>query len=319
MDHLDEVDRSIAYHWDKTKKKKRHNKMVNRFEPIDSTDIEEIDYQINKRKKIIQEGTAFYQAIDGFGDAGRDVGICSKRPIDTDRLLKQLSYNKNPVVQKILDEAASRRYEQREEEMAPEPVRAAPPRPQAKELQSPNISDTRDQSDQPTVTEVTPQKVDQSLKDHALLEKELILGRNLLSKALANVTETTLNTIANQNSLDSHHLHSLNCFFRLLHYTSGEAIPEDRSFEELQKVIGDNLSQIMSQLGSFFDRFNALDHNDESVEGIKRDFIQNQSPSGENESQEISHIKELLCEAFCLIDIKSDLANQTEGSFDLNS
>ena len=70
MDHLDEVDRSIAYHWDKTKKKKRHNKMVNRFEPIDSTDLEEIDHQINKRKKIIQEGTAFYQAIDGFGDAG---------------------------------------------------------------------------------------------------------------------------------------------------------------------------------------------------------------------------------------------------------
>ena len=75
----------------------------------------------------------------------------------------------------------------------------------------------------------------------------------------------------------------------------------------------------MSQLASFFDNFNALDHNDERVEAIKRDFIQNQSPSGENESQEISHIKELLCEAFCLIDIKADLANQTEGSFDLNS
>ena len=157
------------------------------------------------------------------------------------------------------------------------------------------------------------------MKDHALLEKELILGRNLLAKALAQVTETTMNTIANQKSLDAHHLHSLNCFFRLLHYTSGEAIPEDRSFEELQRVISGNLAQIMTQLSAFFDNFNALDHNDERVEAIKRDFIQNQSPSGENESQEISHIKELLCEAFCLIDIKADLANQTEGSFDLNS
>ena len=98
MDHLDEIDKRVSYDRNIASKKRRHNKMVHRFKDIDSTDIEEIDHQINKRKKIIQEGTAFYQAIDGYGDTGRDVGICSKRPIDTDRLMKQLSYQKNPVV-----------------------------------------------------------------------------------------------------------------------------------------------------------------------------------------------------------------------------
>ena len=85
---LDEVNQSITYHWNKRKRDLMHNKLVDRFEPIDSTNIDEIDYQISRRKKIIQEGTAFYQAIDGLGESGRDVGICSKRPIDTDRLLR---------------------------------------------------------------------------------------------------------------------------------------------------------------------------------------------------------------------------------------
>ena len=68
-DMLANIDDIVTYHWNKRKREIMHQRMVNTMDPVDSTNQEEIEYQLERRKKAMVEGAAFYEALDNEGTA----------------------------------------------------------------------------------------------------------------------------------------------------------------------------------------------------------------------------------------------------------
>lgn len=62
------------------------------LQPIDSPAIDEIQYQIDWRKRVLQEGEAFYNAIDGVNAPYFGVSN-TNRSIDTSKILHDISQN----------------------------------------------------------------------------------------------------------------------------------------------------------------------------------------------------------------------------------
>lgn len=59
--------------------------------PVDSTNREEIEYQLARRKRVMVEGAAFYEALDNEGTAMGVPGSSVETPFDTSKILANIS------------------------------------------------------------------------------------------------------------------------------------------------------------------------------------------------------------------------------------
>ena len=110
-DMLANIDDIVTYHWNKRKREIMHQRMVNTMDPVDSTNQEEIEYQLERRKKAMVEGAAFYEALDNEGTAmGTPSGYYVERQqLDTSKLLGNLTSSQSVDVSHILEAAHKRR------------------------------------------------------------------------------------------------------------------------------------------------------------------------------------------------------------------
>ena len=92
---FDGIEDIVTYHWDKRKKQIQHNKTVHMMNPVDSTDLEEIENQISRRKRVIQEGTAFYNAIDGIDEISPYIYKKTDQSDNVSRILADLSMSRD--------------------------------------------------------------------------------------------------------------------------------------------------------------------------------------------------------------------------------
>lgn len=84
---LTNIDDIVQYHWDKRKKQIQHQRVIDMTSPTKSN-IEEIDEQVDRRRRALQEGRDFYDAIDGIDS--RETEILSNATIRTNKIIDDL-------------------------------------------------------------------------------------------------------------------------------------------------------------------------------------------------------------------------------------
>ena len=84
---LENIDDIVQYHWDKRKQQIQHQRIIEMTSPTKS-EREEIDEQVARRRRILQEGREFYDAIDGV--ESRESQILRNATITTNKIIDDL-------------------------------------------------------------------------------------------------------------------------------------------------------------------------------------------------------------------------------------
>ncbi len=94
VNQLDQVEDIVTYHWNKRKQQMQHKKVMGMMKPLDPTDMDDLNFQIARRKAVILQGEAFYNGIDQIDDPINIVSGSFRTRIDTTNILDSISPTK---------------------------------------------------------------------------------------------------------------------------------------------------------------------------------------------------------------------------------
>lgn len=306
------IDDIVTYHWNKKKRELQHQKVVDMLSPVDSADRDEIQYQIDRRKKVLQEGEAFYNAIDGnIQPYGGFVGNNTSRTEEVSRILNNMSmdcsiYKSSPLrehkVQQVKEIVkATAPVQHREDEFEVHHVR--------EEREAPMATPER-----PAPQSKIPKKLEQSNYDSdiQILKKELKLGKDLLDSAIRHISENVLEKLSKLMGSEIN-LNIMSCFLNLLSIIVNGRERQNLTSQAVTSTLEIERGQILHDLRRFKLQIESGKIEDERVRNLK-DLFLTTCPMEEDADSNISVIRHFLCEAFCLADIRMEidsLQNQT--------
>lgn len=112
----------------------------------------------------------------------------------------------------------------------------------------------------------------------------------------------------------------INCFYKIItHVTDGKDF-EEMTFDQLKEYIKANVPNTLHKLRNFAILIDNQRYESERMKSIKQAFLDvSQSTKDVDEPAELDALKEVLCESFCLIDIKRDIASLDTSTFNYES
>lgn len=149
--------------------------------------------------------------------------------------------------------------------------------------------------------------------DRAVLLKELALGKELLDKAIANITSEYLSNLSNHDDASVNEINCSNVFLKLVGHLNGtDNSEENKTWENISKQLNNS---ILAQINTVSDKIESGSYDIDTVNSLKNEF-----KDRSDDNHDIMHnIKEFLCEAFCLIEIVEEINDANTSNLMVSS
>ena len=170
-----------------------------------------------------------------------------------------------------------------------------------------NIVDTSGKKTNATNTFVQDQARVISYADYAdldVLNKEFMLGKGLLLKAIDNITPEYLNSLKEHNNANESEIQLISTLLNLLEVLNrSKNFNQLNSWDDVCEYLNENL---ISQLVNASENIQQRNYDREVLYQIREEF--KVKPDSKNQNDVLVNIKEVMWEIFCLIDIIDEIA-----------
>ena len=167
----------------------------------------------------------------------------------------------------------------------------------------PEVDDSLMRASGPTIIDSSGRKGDAAnYADYAnmeVLDKEFVLGKGLLLKAIQNVNNDYLNSLKEHKSPTDHEIHTARTLLKLVwHLNNTQNFDSLDEWNEICNYLNDDF---LKQLNNIPERIDRKQYNKKEIEHFREEF---KSKSDSREDSGILHsFKEVICESFWLIEI----------------
>ncbi len=139
------------------------------------------------------------------------------------------------------------------------------------------------------------------------LERELILCKELVEKAIENLNEEAMENLKNHSNASEEDLSYANVLFKMLAMLDDEETESVENWDDLTGFNTDTINKLRNVSHKIEDRNFDRDQVDSLKEEFKIKNQENDEAEGEHENVDIQNLKEFLLEAFCLIEIVQEI------------
>ena len=136
--------------------------------------------------------------------------------------------------------------------------------------------------------------------DREVLKKEFGLSKGLLDQAAGNINSDYFKKLSDHTSDTPEDLNAVNVFLDLVNYLNGSEFESYTSWAEATAKMDDQLAEKAKNLPS---KIEDREYNKNAINDLKERF----KDRSDDQNDLLHHIKEYLCEAFCLIEIIEEL------------
>lgn len=141
--------------------------------------------------------------------------------------------------------------------------------------------------------------------DNEVLMKEYTLSKGLLEQAIANINSDYIKQLKEISNDSNDNFNAAYVFWSLVLHFNGDDDIQSASWAEMSESLNDEFIELVRNVPQ---QIEEKKYNKEVIKKLKSEF----KDRTDNKTESLNHIKEFLCEVFCLIEIIEELNEQNE-------